>query len=205
VTERAVAAPHRGRPRSERARLAILDTAGELLLEHGLAGASMDAVAARAGVSKATIYRWWPAKELLALDALLGVWIETKVAPGGPDTGSLRGDLLGRVGMWARLPQAELGRAVAGLVAKARSDPAFGPVYVERFVKPRRDAARPLFARAIERGEIPAETDVDAALDVLYGPIYHRLLHGHLRVDEAFIRTIVDTLVDALHARAAGG
>jgi len=197
--------PPRGRPRSERARTAILEAAAKLLVELGLQDMSMDAVAERAAVSKATIYRWWPAKELLALDALLGVWIEARVAPGGPDTGSLRGDLLGRVGMWARLPQAELGRAVAGLVAKARSDPAFGPVYVERFVKPRRDAARPLFARAIERGEIPAETDVDAALDVLYGPIYHRLLHGHLPADEAFIRTVVDTLVDALHARAAGG
>ncbi|HYM80736.1 MAG TPA: helix-turn-helix domain-containing protein, partial [Candidatus Limnocylindria bacterium] len=63
--------PRRGRPRSEKARHAILDAAAELLLRRGLGAVSMDAVAERAGVSKATIYRWWPSKEMLALDALL--------------------------------------------------------------------------------------------------------------------------------------
>src|SRR5579863_10510261 len=68
------AAPRRGRPRSETARLAILEAAAELALERGLAAVSMDAVADRAGVSKATIYRWWPTKETLALDALYHEW-----------------------------------------------------------------------------------------------------------------------------------
>jgi AcrR family transcriptional regulator len=66
--------PRRGRPRSERASDAIFDAAAELLLEHGLDAVSMDAVAERAGVSKATIYRWWPTKETLALDALYHEW-----------------------------------------------------------------------------------------------------------------------------------
>ena len=67
-------APRRGRPRSEKARLAILEAAAELLLARGLSAVSMDAVAERAGVSKATIYRWWPTKETLALDALYNEW-----------------------------------------------------------------------------------------------------------------------------------
>ena len=67
-------APRRGRPRSEKARLAILEAATELLLVQGLSAVSMDAVAERAGVSKATIYRWWPTKETLALDALFNEW-----------------------------------------------------------------------------------------------------------------------------------
>src|ERR1700737_2613138 len=90
-TKIATTGPRRGRPRSGEARLAILDATTELLLEHGLIGANMDAVAERAGVSKATIYRWWPTKEALALDALYRSWSEV-----GPalDTGSLRGDML---------------------------------------------------------------------------------------------------------------
>src|SRR6202161_2729160 len=82
----------RGRPRSEKAHKAILAAAAGLLLEHGLAQVSMDAVAERAGVSKATIYRWWPTKETLALDALYTEW--AAAAPVPQDTGSLRGDLL---------------------------------------------------------------------------------------------------------------
>src|SRR5580658_807520 len=86
-------AASRGRPRSERARQAILASAAELLLARGLAAVSMDAVAERAGVSKATIYRWWPSKETLALDALYNEW--AAVQPRTRSTGTLRGDLLG--------------------------------------------------------------------------------------------------------------
>jgi hypothetical protein len=66
---------------------------------------------------------------------------------------------------------------------------------------PRRDAARPIFLRAIARGDIPADTDVECALDMLYGPIYHRLLHGHAPIDERFIRGVVETVADALESR----
>src|SRR6202000_695497 len=92
----------RGRPRSARAHEAILKAAAGLLLEHGLAAVSMDAVAARAGVSKATIYRWWPTKETLALDALYTEW--TAAAPVPKDTGSLRGDLNQLLSPRDRLP-----------------------------------------------------------------------------------------------------
>ena len=79
--------PQRGRPRSERARKAILEAASELLLARGLSAVSMDAVAERAGVSKATIYRWWPTKETLALDALYTEWAAARPHP--RDTGSV--------------------------------------------------------------------------------------------------------------------
>src|SRR6476659_4652800 len=92
----ATVAQQRGRPRSEQASNAILTAAAELLLEHGLAAINMDAVAARAGVSKATIYRWWPTKETLALDALYHEWDTAR--PELQDTGSLRADLLALLG-----------------------------------------------------------------------------------------------------------
>src|SRR3979411_1444402 len=89
----------RGRPRSERARLAILQAAADLLLDQGGAQVSMDAVADRAGVSKATIYRWWPSRERLALEALTE-WASAGSPP--RDTGTLRGDLLALVRPWVR-------------------------------------------------------------------------------------------------------
>src|SRR6266498_1331082 len=92
--------PKRGRPRSEQARESILHAAAELLLKRGLDAVSMDAVAEHAGVSKATIYRWWPTKETLALDALYTEWDTTRTQP--RDTGSVRGDLLALLRPWAR-------------------------------------------------------------------------------------------------------
>jgi AcrR family transcriptional regulator len=190
-------APRRGRPRSEASRNAILKAAGELLLKHGLNSISMDAVAERAGASKATIYRWWPSKELLALDALFSEW-----APGPADqydTGSLAGDLHKLIRPWARQLTAQpYGRVIAALITRAQSDPDFAEEYRARFVQPRREQGRAIFARAIDRGEIPADTDIEIALDLLYGPFYHRLLHGHAKLSDRFARTVVDYVAAAV-------
>jgi AcrR family transcriptional regulator len=193
------AQPRRGRPRSETARLAILAAAAELALDRGLAAVSMDAVADRAGVSKATIYRWWPTKETLALDALYHEWAGV---PQPRDTGSLRGDLLSLLRPWAkeagRRPYA---RVIAALIATAQTDPEFGRRYRERFVEPRREAARAIFRRAVARGEIPAGTDIEVALDLLYGPVYHRLLHGHAPLTDRFVRDVIDTALRGILPR----
>ena len=190
-------APQRGRPRSERARKAILEAASELLLARGLSAVSMDAVAERAGVSKATIYRWWPTKETLALDALYTEWAAARPHP--RDTGSLRGDLLSLLRPWARLAGSRpYGRVVAALLTEAQTDPVFAAEYRERFVEPRRQQAREIFRRAIERGEIPADTKVEVALDLLYGPLYHRLLHGHAPLNDRFVREVIDMVLDGV-------
>jgi AcrR family transcriptional regulator len=197
--------PRRGRPRSEKARVAILEAAAELLLAQGLSAVSMDAVAERAGVSKATIYRWWPTKETLALDALYNEW--AAVQPAARDTGSLRGDLLSLLRPWVRLAASRpYGRVIAALVTEAQTDPAFAAEYRARFVEPRRDQARAVFRRAIERGEIPADIKIEVALDLLYGPIYHRLLHGHAPLNDRFVRDIVDAALGGIMpARAPDG
>jgi AcrR family transcriptional regulator len=184
------AAPNRGRPRSEKARHAILEAAAELLLLRGLGAVSMDVVAERAGVSKATIYRWWPSKEMLALDALLD-WAATR-AP-ARDTGSLRGDLLALVRPWVReITRLPFGRVIAALVTEAQSDPQFAEAYRTHFVEPRREAMRAAFARAAERGDVPADLDVEVAVDLIYGPLYHRLLHGHAPLTGRFGEAVVD-------------
>jgi AcrR family transcriptional regulator len=190
-------ATRRGRPRSEASRQAILAAASELLLDHGLNSVSMDALAERAGASKATIYRWWPSKELLALDALFSQW-----EPGPPDTrdtGSLAGDLLALMRPWARqLAHKPYGRIVAALISSAQSNPQFAEEYRARFVQPRREPARVIFTRAVERGEIPTDIDIEAALDLLYGPFYHRMLNGHAPLNDRFARTIVDYVAAAV-------
>jgi len=187
----------RGRPRSEKARTAILDAATELLLEQGLEAVSMDEVAELAG--KATIYRWWPSKETLALDALYHEWATAQPEP--PDTGSLRTDLLALLRPWIRRVRSRpYGRVVAELVAEAQTDPEFASIYHARFVAPRREPARALVRRAIDRGELLPDIDVDLALDLVYGPLYHRLLHGHAPLDERFLRDLVDTVLAGLEA-----
>jgi AcrR family transcriptional regulator len=187
----------RGRPRSQQAHNAILAAAAALLLERGLAAVSMDAVAERAGVSKATIYRWWPTKEALALDALYAEWSTDRPFP--RDTGSLRGDLLSLLRPWAKLAGSRpYGRLITALLTEAQTDPVFATEYRRRFVEPRRDQARAVFQRAIERGEVPADTKVDVALDLLYGPLYHRLLHGHAPMTDRFVRDVVDMVLDGI-------
>ena len=189
--------PRRGRPRSESSRQAILAAAGELLLERGPNSISMDEVAERAGASKATIYRWWPSKELLALDALYNQSEPSQHEP--PDTGSFAKDLLALIRPWARqLSTASYARLVAAFISRAQNDPEFGEEYRAHFVKPRREQARVVFERAIERGEISSDTDVEAALDLLYAPFYHRVLHGHAKLTDDFIQTIVGYVVRAL-------
>lgn len=193
----ATTAKGRGRPRSEPARQAILAAAADLLLARGLSAVSMDAIAERAGVSKATIYRWWPTKETLALDALYEQLTEPNPEP--PDTGSLEGDLRLLLSGWMkRARSGPYARVIGALVTEAATDPSFGELYRARYIEPRRAQARVVLARALDRGELPAGTDVEAALDLLYGPVYHRLLHGHAPLTPEFAKFVVRTVIAGL-------
>jgi AcrR family transcriptional regulator len=190
----------RGRPRSEKARTAILDAAAGLLLANGLDAVSMDAVAERAGVSKATIYRWWRTKETLALDALFHEWNVVRATT--RSTGSLRGDLVALFRPWVRLVRSlPYGRVITALLTEAQTDPEFAVEYRARLIEPRREQARSIFHRAIERGEIPATVKIEVALDLLYGSLYHRLLQGHAPLDDRFVRDVVDTVLAGIAPR----
>ena len=87
---------------------------------------------------------------------------------------------------------------VAELVAEAQTDPEFASIYHARFVAPRREPARALLRRAIDRGELPPDIDVDLALDLVYGPLYHRLLHGHAPLNDRFVRDVIDAVLAGL-------
>jgi AcrR family transcriptional regulator len=182
--------------RSEAARLAVLHAADDLLVESGYAALTMEAIAARAGVAKQTVYRWWPSKTDILFDAFL-----TDVAeelPPAPDTGDAERDLrrhLARLaGFLARTDAGAVFRALAGV---AQHDPAVADRLRREFVGPQRERDRAPVRRALEAGLLPAGTDVDTAADQLTAPIYHRVLVTGERVP----RSYTDRLVDAVLKR----
>jgi AcrR family transcriptional regulator len=189
----------RGRPRSRRAEAAILKATSELLAEEGLTAMTIEEVAGRAGVGKASIYRRWPNKAALALDAFVDDYLA-----GIPvrDTGTLRGDLLASARDWIRVvTRTPAGRTLAGLLAEALVDPALAEAWRDVVLHRMRDDRRAIISRATARGEIPAGVDADLILDLFYGALYHRFVNGHLPLSEGFARA----LATAVAAAAAAG
>src|ERR1700739_2488162 len=196
VRERAPAAPKRGRPRSEQADRAILQAAAEVLAERGLGGMSIEEVASRAGVGKTTIYRRWTSRGTLALDAFLA---EFQGQQPLPDTGSLHDDLLSALPALVRaVTESSDGPILASLIAEAQRDAGLAASWRERVVEPLRDQHKIMLDRAVARGEIPAETDYDVVLDLMFGAAYHRLLHGHQPLTDQFAQQGVRYVVAGL-------
>ena len=193
--------PKRGRPRSGRTEKAILQAASELVASSGLADMTIDGVAERARVGKASIYRRWPSKGALVFDAVLGSYLATQPTA---DTGSLEGDLLFTARSWIRsVGSRQGGRTLAGLIAEVQRDPELGTIWRSRFIGRVRQERRPIIERAIERGEIPAKSDPELILDLLFGPLYHRYLNGHLPLSDAFARGVARMVAAAAAAGAA--
>ena len=188
----------RGRPRSEQADRAIMTAALELLAERGIAGMSIEEVASRAGVGKATIYRRWSSKGALTLDAFLA---EFQGQQPLPDTGSLRGDLRASLRAWVHaVTRTPVGRMLADLIGEIQHDKDLAATYRERVLEPLRQQHRIMLDRAIARGEIPADTDREVALDLMFGAAQHRLLLGHLPLTERFVGQVVDVIMAGLPA-----
>ena len=189
------AAP-RGRPRSQEADRAILTATAELLAERGLAAMSIEEVAARAGVGKTTIYRRWPSKGLLALDAFVASFREEQAQP---DTGTLRGDMLAALRAWVRaVTETPMGSMLTGLIAEAQHDPELRGAWRDRVLEPLRRQHRIMLDRAIARGEIAPSADRDVVLDLFFGAAEHRLLLGHLPMTDEFIAEVVDVILDGV-------
>ena len=203
MNEPTISAPApRGRPRSERSHHAILDAANEILEERGFVDLTMDEVAQRAGVSKATIYRWWPTKGILVFEAFTASFLAHQPTP---DTGSLRGDLLAALRGWIRTVKGTVtGRTLVGLIAEVQRDPELAEIWRERFVTRVRAQHRMMVERAIDRGEVSGDVDSDVVLDLLFGSAYHRLLQSHLPLSDRFAQAIVDTVVAGVQTGRAG-
>ena len=157
---------------------------------------SIEEVAARAGVGKTTIYRRWPSKGLLALDAFVASFREEQPLP---DTGTLRGDLLSALHAWVRaVTQTAMGPMLTGLIAEAQHDPELRGAWRDRVLEPLRTQHRIMLDRAIARGEIAPSVDRDVVLDLFFGAAEHRLLLGHLPITGEFIAEVVDTILSGV-------
>ena len=165
-----------GRPRSEHAHDAILRSTLRLLQKAGFSEMSIEAIAADAKVSKATVYRWWPSKATLVADAFSA---SADQELRFPDTGSVYRDMSLQMRRLIRIFRSPRGRVVKALLAGGQSDPELIAAFRDRFLWPRRRQAYKTLERGIRRGEIRAGTDLDLALDSLYGPIYMRFLIRH--------------------------
>ena len=158
---------------------------------------SIEGVADKAGVSKATIYRWWESKGELALDALV-VELVARLRT-IPDTGSLRDDLRGYMRAVARTyANPTIGRTQAAIVGEMQSDPALRRAYREHVSEPLRKGSREMFARAIARGEISESTDIDLVLDMLIGAVFFRLLFDRGPLNQRVADSLVDVMLTGL-------
>ncbi len=188
-----------GRPRSEQARQAILRSTSRLLQRTGFADLSIEAIAAHAGVGKATVYRWWPDKGALVVDAFASSAEEELHFP---DSGSVYRDMSLQMTQFLGILRSKRGRIVAAVIAGGQSDPSLIQAFRERFLRPRRQEAYHTLRRGIERGELPRNLDLDLVLDILYGAIYMRFLIRHTQLSEEYITDICRLV---LHGAAQNG
>lgn len=164
-----------------------------LFEQSGYSRMTIDAIADRAGASKATIYRWWPGKGAILLEAFLSA-VETDLA--FPDTGSLREDLVTQVSALAHvLGQTSLGQMAIALLGEAQHDAQLAAAFRSGWLEPRRTVGREVLIRAVERGELRADLDLEVVLDGLYGPVYLRLLFGHGPLDRSTVEALVDQVL----------
>ena len=193
-------APKAGRPRSEQARRAVLGACTELLQQGGLRVATVDRIAARSGVSKATIYKWWPNKHAVAVEAFLSqMYAESP----DPDTGSAPEDFRIAVRGMMRFYASPSGRIFAQLVAEAQNDPAVAAELRQRLISSRRDLVRTIWQRGVQRGELRADVDPEVAIDLFFGPAMYRLIAGHAPLDENAADEVVRVALSGL-ARQSG-
>jgi AcrR family transcriptional regulator len=181
-----------------RADRAILDATLELAGTVGLGGLTMDAVAAKAGVSKATIYRRWSSKESLVLDAWMACFSDDSI----PDTGTVEADLVILLGgLRDNISMGLLARVLPQMVAASQVNEELADAY-RQFVAQRRRRTVVVLERAMERGELPAGIDLDFVQDLLSGPLFYRTLMSGAVSDDDVVATVVETVLAGVRVRA---
>ena len=190
----AAVAPRRGRGRRPAAevRAEVLAAAGKVLLEEGMGAFTIERVAAVAGASKVTIYKWWPSKGALALDGYFHA-VEHELE--FPDTGNLEADLTTQLRAFVSLLTGPAGRVIAELIGQAQTDPDLASAYRERYSGPRRALAVQTLTKARERGQIRADVDPEVVIDQLWGAGYHRLLLPDQPLTREFAEALVRNLM----------
>jgi AcrR family transcriptional regulator len=210
----------RGRPRSLEARRAILKATHELLAEGGLPAVTIEGIAARAGVGKPTIYRTWPNAHAVAMAALMendnssepadaaghrvsppsAATSKTSEAPTANEegSGSALAALRTQLHEVARVFSAPLGRSVTQMIAAAEPDTELSKAFRNHFILARRNEGRAFLATAMLSGEIRQDLDIDVGLDLIYAPVFYRLLMGHAPLTSRFIDDVLNLALQGI-------
>lgn len=190
----------RGRVRSEEARHAILSAAWDLMEEAGFSRLTMEKIAARAEVSKATVYRWWSNRAAVAMETLLE---HVTTAVPFLDSGSAVEDVCEQMRAAVEfLNGGHAGHVIAGLIGDAQHDPELAASFRSGYLAARRERARAVLQRGIERGELRDDVDLEVTIDALYGPIYYRLLIGHGPLDPNYAAELARIVLSGLLLQA---
>lgn len=184
----------RGRPRDPRTRAAILAAARALLERGGLTAVTIEAIAQKAGVSRPTIYRYWPNAPAVAMAAFLNV---TGAPEAARSTRSPYAALRAQLHAVADAFAAPAGRSVAAMVAAAQSETELAKAFRNEFIARNRDATRLLLERCIEDGLVAPPADMELALDLVFGPLFYRLLMGHAPITRGFVDRLLDAIIPA--------
>lgn len=187
----------RGRPRNVEAQKSILSASYELLLEHGFQAVTVDKIADRAQVSKATIYKWWPNKAAVVMDGFLHA--ATARLP-VPDTGTTFDDVLLHATNLAMFLISREGTVITELLGEGQFDAGLAEGYRARFFRPRRLEARGLLEKGIQRGELKNDIDVGVCIDLIYGPIFYRLLVTGDPLDESYVKQLVTSAFEGIRS-----
>ncbi|MEU5821911.1 TetR/AcrR family transcriptional regulator [Streptomyces sp. NPDC047803] len=184
--------------RSESSRRATLDAALDLCTEKGYGRVTIEAIAARAGVSKKTIYRWWPSKSAILLEAFTEMLVSaTPFVDTGDIAKDLRTHLTGAVNVLAVPPY---GPAYAGILSELHHDDQLAETVRRQLIDPRFDEAVGRLRSAQEQGQIPPDADLDLAVEMLYGPLYYRHVLRKPMQDAEDVGRLVDHVLRSLGA-----
>ncbi len=192
--------PRRGRGRRPAAevRADVQRTVGELLLQEGIAELTIERVARLSGVSKTTIYKWWPSKGALALD---GYFHAVEPALTFPDTGDIRADLTTQLTSFVHvMTKTPAGRVLIGLIGQSQTDAELASAYRTLYSSERRQLAGTRLRHAQALGQLRADIDVQVIVDQLWGAIYHRLLIPDEPVNQDFVTSLIGNLFDGIAA-----
>lgn len=178
----------RGRPRNVETEKSILSASYDLLLETGFGAVTVEKIADRAKVSKATIYKWWPNKAAVVMDAFLSSAADRLPVP---DTGSVFDDILMHATNLSRFLISREGKIITEIIGEGQMDSGLAEAYRTRYFQPRRLEARLLMERGVQRGELKDNLDIEVVTDLIYGPIFYRLLVTGQPIDDAYVQQLV--------------
>ncbi|MGG3402667.1 TetR family transcriptional regulator [Bacillus cereus] len=189
----------RGRPRNIETQKAILSASYELLLESGFKAVTVDKIAERAKVSKATIYKWWPNKAAVVMDGFLSAAAAARLPV--PDTGSALNDILIHATSLANFLISREGTIINELVGEGQFDSKLAEEYRVRYFQPRRLQAKQLLEKGIKRGELKENLDIELSIDLIYGPIFYRLLVTGEKLDDSYVHDLVINAFEGIRLR----